>query len=483
MPAMSLRSRAIVIYALAVSLALLFCASFTSAQTDATTVAFDEGETDPVKLFERGQDAHGNGQLEVALQFYEAAIKLRPEFPEAEYQRGIALNSLNRLPAAEQALRRATELRGDWALSWAMLGMVLVRSTRFDEAEQALDRALKLEPKNHIALSALMDLRLRTKAPRQSLQLLLKQLQDATASEDAPASTWAARGAIERALEDKVGAMASLDHALKLDPGNSVARTERAELYATGGDYEHAIADARALPGNAQSKLLLARIYAQAGRKDEALSTLDALDEKTRSLPEAVALRNAVLTDGATAEGRAALEKMLEREPGNAALLARLGALYRTDDPLRAVEYYRRALAIEPRNADYATGYGAALVQARRFADAVTILRQVVAVASANYAAHANLATALYELRRFAEALAEFRWVVAARPELAATYFFIATAHDFLGEYEEALAAYQTFLSRADAEKSQLEIEKVKLRLPTLRNQIKHGEGKKRNKS
>ena len=50
---------------------------------------------------------------------------------------------------------------------------------------------------------------------------------------------------------------------------------------------------------------------------------------------------------------------------------------------------------IEPANADYATGYSSALVQARRFAEAAAILRKVIAAAPNNYAAHANLATAL----------------------------------------------------------------------------------------
>ena len=58
---------------------------------------------------------------------------------------------------------------------------------------------------------------------------------------------------------------------------------------------------------------------------------------------------------------------MAEGEPRNAALWARLGALYRTVDPPRSLDSYRRAVDLEPANADYATGYAAALVQGRRF--------------------------------------------------------------------------------------------------------------------
>src|SRR4030095_4381967 len=49
---------------------------------------------DPVRLFERAQAAHARGDLERALALYEEAIKVRPEFPEAEFQRGDILVSL-----------------------------------------------------------------------------------------------------------------------------------------------------------------------------------------------------------------------------------------------------------------------------------------------------------------------------------------------------------------------------------------------------
>jgi len=107
------------------------------------------------------------------------------------------------------------------------------------------------------------------------------------------------------------------------------------------------------------------------------------------------------------------------------------------------------------------------------------ILRRVISAAPENYAAHANLATARYELKQFAAALPEYEWMLKSKPDLVIAYYFIATAHDKLGEYKEALAAYETFNARADAKTNELEIEKVKLRLPSLRQQIKLGQGVK----
>ena len=161
-------------------------------------------------------------------------------------------------------------------------------------------------------------------------------------------------------------------------------------------------------------------------------------------------------------------------------LLGRLGASYRTDDPARSLELFRRASEIQPDAPEYAIGYAAALVQARRFQEAAHILRQVLKSSPQNYAAHANLATALYEQKLYAQALPEYEWLVTTKPEVIVSHYFIATSHDYLGEYPDALAAYEKFLASADVKTNQLEIEKVRLRLPMLRRQIQLGEGVKK---
>lgn len=477
------RFRAFIFLAFALALS---CASPAFGQTGDD--GFSERAADPVKLFEKGQDAHQKGDLQLALEFYEEAIKARPEFPEAEYQRGVALVALSRLPEAEKAFRRAIELRANWALPQAALGTVLVRLNRREEAQAQLESTLKLDSGNVTALLALTDLYLRGKAPSSSLQQLLGQLQQATAKEGAQASLWSARGSIERALDDKRAALTSFDRALGVDPNDLQAHLERAELRAEAGDFERALEDAGAArklaPQSVNTALVLARVLARAGKKEEARRTLEALDDASKQSPEVVSLKNAILaSDTNTAEGCSALEKLAATDDRNAALLARLGACYRISNPSRSLELYRRANELDPSTIDYATGYVSALVQARRFAEAVSIARRILSVAPDNYTAHANLATALYELKRFPEALVEYDWLLAAKPDLVVAYFFIATAHDLLGQYPEALAAYEKFLARANPAENQLEIDKINLRLPSLRRQIARGEGAKRKKS
>jgi tetratricopeptide (TPR) repeat protein len=457
----------------------------------------DDGEVDPVKLFERGQTAHARGDMARALEFYEQAIKVRPEFPEAEFQRGSALVSLGRLTEAEAAFRRSIELKKNWALPYASLGALLARNNRDktkgdQEAEGLLRQAIKLEAQNVLALSTLAEVRLRAGDAKEAADLAKR----ATTESGATASTWVLRAMAERALGENAAAKTSVDQALQIDPENVAALVERADQRNAEADYDHAIEDLKAAelkkPGDRQILSRLFDVYERAGKHEEASRVAETLGlKKTPSTdstqggikvvgtPEEIAAAN----DADPTKARPALEALLKKNPQNAMLLAQLGISYRTEDPVRSLDYFRRANEIEPKNSDYATGYAAALVQSRRFGEAANILHQVVAAAPGSYVAHANLATALYELKNYAEALPEYEWLLKAKPEVVVSYYFIATAHDKLGEYEDALMAYEQFLAHADATVNQLEIEKVRLRLPSLRNQIRLKQGVKRKQS
>jgi tetratricopeptide (TPR) repeat protein len=401
-------------------LVLALCAATLHAQTtdDAT-----DGEDDPVKIFNRAQDAHARGDLTRALELYTAAIKVRPEFPEAEYQKAVAHVALKQTAEAEKSLRRAIELRADWSLPQTALGLLHVRAGDDARAEPYLRRAIQLDAKDANALAALASLRLRAGAKEEAVKLIVR----ATADEAADAALWATRARIERAAGDKTAAAQSIERALRLDPNNAAALEERTELAADTDDYDRAIAD---------------------------------VETALRAAPQSKALRARLANYHALA-----------------------GERLRTIDPNKSLEHYRRAADLEPTSINYATGYASALVQARRFAEAAALLKRILASAPDNYAAHANLATALDGLKLYPEALIEYQWLNRARPDLPVTYFLLARAYDLTGDFELALDAYEAFLAKADPAQNNLEVEKVNLRLPNLRRQIRNGQGSKKKKS
>lgn len=440
--------------------------------------AQEENQNDAIKIFNLAQDAHEKGDLPSALKFYDEAIKLAPEFPEAEYQKANALFALKKTDEAEKSFRRAIELRPDWTLPMVNLGSILIGRAQYAEAEKVLNKAVELDDANFPAYVALTDLRLKTKASPAVLRELLNRLQNASSKANPTISVWTSRAALERALGDRAAAKTSVNRALSIDPKNKSALFEQAEIAVAENDFGGALKTANTLarvaPDAIDVKMLQARVLALNGDHGEALKILDSIANKTADVNE---LRGKIAANNSLDASE--LEKYLEKDQKNPELLGRLCTLLRAANPSKALEYCRRASAVEPENANHAVGFGAALVQAKQYESAVTVFQKILKVVPDNHTARANLATALFQSKRYAEAKTEYRWLTETQPDSAAAYYFLAIVHDNLAEYADAMANYQQFLKLAEATANKLEIERVNLRLPSLHKQIKDKKGKK----
>lgn len=456
---------------LAVS-AIIFLHTFAYAQGGDTA-------EDAVAIFNKAQEIHEKGDLKGAIELYEKALKIVPEFPEAEYQRGSALLSLGNALDAEKAFRRAVELRPDWTLAMTSLGSILVDRGQYDEAEKILTKAIDLDPQNFPAFAALVDLRLKTKAPVGVLKDLLAKITSLTSKANPTPSLWAARAALENALGSRDSAKSSLARALAIDPRYKTALMMTADIAIVEGDAIHAAETVDTLekiaPNTESVKLLRARTLLIEGKDSEALALLDSIPQPSGQTDK---LRTAIIAGSST--DPSALEKQLDADPKNAAVLGRLCMVLRVGDPVKALGYCRRAAEAEPTNINHAIGFAAALVRARQFDAAVIVLKRIINVAPDNWTAHANLATALFELQRYADAKPVYQWLIAKQPNSAAAYYLLGIVHDRLSEYMDAMANYQQYLKLADTVKNKLDIDKVNLRLPTLQRQIKEGKGKKK---
>lgn len=439
----------------------------------ASTFAFtQETSDDAVTLFNQGQELHEKGDLAGAIKLYDKALEALPEFPEAEFQRAAALQTLDRLDEAEKGLRRAIELRPDWSLALTNLGSLLVQENKFAEAETILSKTLEIDPQNSAALVSLADLKLRTKASAASLQDLLTKITSLTAKANPTASLWSVRGALENALGKRDLARVSIAKALALNSKDRNALFLLADIAVVDGDLERARSIAADLEKAGAAKddvtFLKANIFANEGKPDEALKQLDLIAKPNDA---ATQLRSRLTAS--TATNISDLEKQLTADPKSASLLGRLCTLYRKDDPAKALDYCRRASEAEPNNISHAIGYGAALVQAKQFPAAVNLFRKLIEFAPDNWTAHANLATALFQMNRWADAKVEFRWLTEKQPKNAAAFYFLGIAYDRLGEWLDASATYQQYLKLADPEENKLEIESVTFRLPLLQKLIK----------
>lgn len=434
-------------------------------------------DSDAVALFNRGQDLHEKGDLKGAIDLYRQTLKLLPEFPEAELQLGNAYLAQGNFEEAESAFRRSVELREDWTLALACLGSILVTNAKFAEAEPILLKAIKLDELNFPAYAAITELRIATNASKPVLRDLLNAVSSLTEKAKPTAAIWASRGALENALGDHSAAFSSALRALQVDRESTSAMTVAAAASLALGDptraeeYVARIEAAGRRSGTTQ--LLRAQILAASGKTDDAVALIDAMPSKSKA---AVEFRERLRVEAT--ENPADLEKRLVADPTDAAVLGRLCNLYRASSPAKAMQYCRSAYEREPSNISHAIGFAGALVQAKLYLQAIDLLREISKTSPDNSTVRANLATALFQLKRYPEAKGEFRWLIEHQPNLTTAYYFLAVSHDHLNEYLDAMANYQEYLRRADPVKDALEIDRIRLRLPTLQRQLDSRKGK-----
>lgn len=438
----------------------------------------DDKTQQAIAFFNQGQDAHEKGDLAAARDLYGKALEILPEFPEAELQRGNAFLSLDKKADAEKCFRRALELREDWTLAMANLGSVLVDLGKIDEAEPLLTKAIQADDANSLALTALAELRLRSNADERSLKDILTKLNALAAKVRSAASLLAVKGAVEYKLGDRKAAKESADKALLIDPKLRSANLIAADVALAENDLDGASEFVRRLeasePKAEETIARRSRILFAQGKKAESLALLESLSSPSESTKAMIV----EIKDGDVAD-LTGLEAKILRTPNDANVLAKLCQGFRVKHPAKAVEYCRRASVAEPNEMSHAVGFGAALVQAKQYAEAVGLFRKLLTLAPEHATIRANLATALFQLKLYPEAKIEFRWLTEKQPQSPTPYYFLAIAHDQLGEYLDAMANYQQFLKLANAESDKLEIEKVTLRLPAVQKQIKNGKGKK----
>lgn len=439
----------------------------------------DDKVQQAIGLFNQGQNVHEKGDLAAALEFYDKALELLPEFPEAELQKGSALVALGKRSEAERSFRRALEFREDWTLAIANLGAVLVDLGKFEEADSLLTLALEADEANSLALASMADLKLRTNASDVELKEVLAKL-NALADKVRPtASILSAKAAIEYRIGDNNAATESAARAIKLDPKLRSANMVAADAALKANDIERAEAYIRTLEGIAPKAedtiFRRARSLYALGKKADALALLQTVTSPSKETLDFIV----EIKDGDVAD-LTGLEAKIQRTPDDVNALAKLCQGFRVSNPAKAIEYCRRASTLEPNEISHAVGFGAALVQAKHFDQAVTLFRKLLTIAPEHVTIRANLATALFQLKRYPEAKIEFRWLTEKQPASPAAYYFLGISHDQLGEYLDAMANYQQFLKLANAETDKLDIEKVNLRLPVLQRQIKDGKGKKK---
>ena len=467
------------------------------APKPASTKSEDKAEQ-AASMFEAGQRAHEAGDLAKAVEFYGKALELDAELWQAEFQRGAAYFSLGKLSEAKTSLARVNQLLAEYPVNdqikqifarvQTTLGEIALAESKPEEAEKAFQRVLELNPQSTRAHSGLAEVFYAAGKHSEAIT----EAKAAISAGDDRAAIFMLLGVTLTVTNKFDEALPALDEALKREPKNTVVLLNRAEVFIAKNKPNEAAADLRAalaIEPNTRTKLRLATLLAQAKQFDAAIVLFqEVVDAEPANADARAALTAVLIESGKAADAVSELEKLVKAEPNRAVLRAQLAELYAPKQPEKALEQYRAAAELEPKNANHQIGVASALVKLRKFQEAVDVLKPLLAAnlkGDLEYYARTNLATALFELDDFPNAAREFLWILdhqakrGDRKRTAITLYFVGICLDKIGDYEQAMKAYNQFLELASPD-NQLEIDKVKLRLPPLKRQIEQGKGRKK---
>ena len=182
------------------------------------------------------------GDLEGAGRAFEAALSGDPRYAEAAYNLALLHEGRGDGAAAEAAYRYALQARPDWPEALGNLGNLLRRAGRLDDAQALLERVTQLRLSDPAALGNLALLRL-DQGRHAEARILAEK-----------AGWWGAAGTAARLMQDADGAVAHLERACELAPGDAALALELGlALRDTGDDAgaHAALARARSLdPGD-----------------------------------------------------------------------------------------------------------------------------------------------------------------------------------------------------------------------------------------
>src|SRR3954469_16354755 len=201
-------------------------------------------------------------------------------------------------------------------------------------------------------------------------------------------------------------------------------------------------------------------------KNPSALGALAYLYSTQKRYPEAeAALRKFITVDPQNAKAHVQLGTVLFESNQNAAAIKELSAasglagsdaallrnvaeLYATHSLYpQAAQQYSAVLRLDPKDADAHYGFGAVLMQLRRFDGAQAELQRAVSLQPDIKEAYGDLAVAAAENKDFAGAIQALNARSHFLPDSAGTYFLRATSYDHLKQMPQAAENYRKFLA------------------------------------
>jgi eukaryotic-like serine/threonine-protein kinase len=433
-------------------------------------------------LKSRGRTEEANTALDAALARFRAAMRAKPDTPEAHINLGVALHGQERLNEAIAEYREALQIKPDSLEARFQLGRALNDQGEFNQAITEYREALRIHPgaykaHDNLALAlhgqgrlneAITELReaLRLKPDNlnshNNLGIALKEqgklFEAITEYREAlrlKPDLMKAHNNLGLALKDQgklVEAVVELREAVRLKPDDHNAHDNLGTALRDQGRLVEAIAESREAvrlkpdDHNAHDNLGIA--LRDQGRLVEAIAEFR---EAVRLEPDdhnahnnlGLALRHQGNLDLAAAEFRTALRLSPKLVAAHSNLVGALAMQGKLDETIAA---HRQALRFGPDDASVRNNLGLSLAEQGKYGAAIAEYREALRLKPDDFDAHANLGLALIAQGKPGEAIVALREAVRLKPDLVRAHYNLGKLLGGQGSFELAIAAYREAL-------------------------------------
>ncbi len=353
--------------------------------------------------WERNDYAH-------ALQAFQRAVKVGPQYADAHNWLGVALAGKADLPGAIAEFKQAIALAPKYGRAYTNLGSALAKAGDFDAAVTAFQSALTLEP-NSVAAHLNLGMALREKG---DLEGALRHLRPVAAANPDNPNIQYELGQTLRQNGDLPGAVAAFEKSIALEP-------ELREGYYGLGQA-------------------LKEQSASAARSRASFPASPADDLVTRA--------QELVGQGDLTAARDQLTAATARDDTNAVAQNLLGfILGQQHDLSSAVAHLQRATTLQPEWAEAHYNLGVALWYSGDKEKSLTELRRAAALDPAAGACQAFLGNALRDTGDLAGGRVSLQRAIAVLPPTAAVYVDLGITYLRAKELDHALGQFEAALN------------------------------------
>lgn len=359
------------------------------------------------------------GKLQEALDWYQKALKIKPDFVEVYANVGTIFAQQKQWDQAIQYYRRAIAIKPDFAGVYRNLAKIYTQVNKSAEAAEYLYEALRLESGKATAEELLFT-----------------------------GNTLRKNGQIEKAI-------ACYQEVIKLNPQLVEASYKLGEILIKNGHWGEAIACYQRVistnPNNLEAYQKLGDSLLNQEQLELALQNYQKaqkLEPKNTEIKQKIGeiyyrYGETFQEKGKIEEAVKAYSQAIENYPEFDIPYGKLGEIFSQQEKWEeTVKVYQKASEIKPDNSWYHNSLGEALKKLEKWEEAVITYRKAIELNPDFSWSHNNLADCLFKLEKWEEAVEPYRQAIELNPDFTWSYINLGNTLWEIGNWQEAIEPY-----------------------------------------